>query len=305
VTVSGGVRDPWAEASYFYRDGWRCWRLLGELVAPGSGLGSMPANEYDVYIGLAPLAFAVLGFGRERYFSWLARAALVAATLWPLPLWLSPVSFSLPTRWLFLFTFGACACAARAIDALPPRRWLQAAIAALVLVDLVPRFVRYNAPHDPAILRERPAAAEAMRGRAGWVLSADPALGRPVLPPLSLAGIPSVQGYDVMVPKAHERAIRGAAVVDGGRTVRLTDPESPALEALGMRTLISDRPLETRRFRLVHSGSVYVYENPACPEVPPREIPRGPLRAGLAVTLAGCALAVVFSLLDRRRALPL
>jgi hypothetical protein len=300
--VHEGIRDPSAEARFFYADRWRCWLALADLVLPGAFRTSLPPNEAGCYLGLLPLAGAVLGFRRERYFGALARGALVAAFLWPVPVLLAPLSFSVPLRWLFLFALAACLCLARALEELPPRRWLQGAILALVLLDLVPRFVAYNATHDPAILRERPPVAVHLRGRVGWMLRDAPDLGRPVLAPLSLLGVSSVQGYDVMVPRAHVEALSGVVDVSGGRTLWIRDPDSPKLEALGMRTLVTDRPMELKRFRLVgSSGSLFVYENPAAPDVAPRTASPGPLRAGLAVTLAGCALAVAWALLDRSR----
>ncbi len=290
AAVLGGVRHPTGEARFFYADGWRCWGLLAGLVVPGAGMGSMAPNEYNVYLGLLPLAGAILGVRRARPFAILAGVALAAATLWPLPVWLAPVSFSLPTRWLFLFTLGGCVCFACALDRLPSRRWMQAAVLALVLADLVPRFVSYNATSDPSILRERPPAVAALRGRTGWVLGANPTLGRPVLPPLSLFGVESIQGYDVMVPRAQAKAIEGAGEVSGGRVITLTRPESPVLDELGMKYLLTDAPLAVTRYREVYSGSVRVYENPSARDVPPRVADRRPLWAGLAVTLLGCIL---------------
>ncbi len=136
AAMGQGLRDPAAEAEWFYRDRWRCWLLLGGLVAPGVYNGAMPANEHNVYIGLLPLALAVFGLRRERFFAALAGIALALATCWPIPRWIAPVSFSLPTRYLFLFTLGACVCFARALDRIPPRAWLKAAVAALILADL-------------------------------------------------------------------------------------------------------------------------------------------------------------------------
>jgi hypothetical protein len=299
-TVLGGVRDPWAEASWFYRDGPRCWLFLAGLVWPGLGLGSMAPNEYNVYVGLVPLAGAVLGARRAPFFAGLAGTALAAATLWPLPVWLGPVSFSLPTRWLFLFTLGSCVCFARALDGLPARRVVRAAAVLGIMVDLVPRFVGYNVTSDPSLLRRRPEVVASLKGRTGTLLADHPQIGHPIAP-LSLWGVESVQGYDVMVPRVHVEALGGAAEVWGGRMVRLKDPESPALEALGMRYLVTDRPLETRRLRRVRAGGVFVYENPSARDVPPRRADPRPVWAGFGVTLAGCVLGVLLGLLDRSR----
>ena len=93
----------------------------------------------------------------------------------------------------------------------------------------------------------------------------------------------------------------GAAKVTGDRAILLTDPESPILDDLGMRYFITDKPFEPKRFRKVWSGAVEVYENPSAKEVAPRTISTAPLRIGLGVTLAGCLLAVLLGILDRRR----
>ncbi len=294
-----GLRDPAAEASWFYRDRWRCWLLLGGLVAPGTFNNAMPYNEHNVYIGLLPLGLAFFGLRRERFFAALAGIALALATCWPIPEWITPVSFSLPTRYLFLFTLGACVCFARALDRVPLRTWMKAAAAVLVLADLAPRFWSYNRSCDPAVLREKPPALEAVRGRAGVVLADSPAIGRHFFPPLSLFGIESVQGYDVMVPRAQAEALGRAARVGGGRVLVLDDPESPALDALGMKYLIADASFRPKRFRLVHSDGIRVYENPSARGVPPRAASKTPYWIGLAVTLAGCALAGLWGFLDR------
>ena len=298
ATVSQGVRDPRGEAGWFYSDGFRSWLWLAGLVAPGAVKGSMPPNEYNVYVGLLPLAGAVIGARREKFFAILAVVALALATLYPLPVWISPVSFSLPTRYLFFFTFGASICFARALDLRPLKEWMEVAVVLLVTADLGPRFAAYNPGFDPAILRERPPAVAAMTGRVGVHL---PEGERPFFPPLSILGVESIQGYDAMVPRAQAEAIRGAGEVAGQRLIRLTDPESPVLDGLGMRFLVADRTYVSTRYRLVYEGSVRVYENPHARAVPARPVSKTPLWIGLAVTLAGCGWAVAAALLDRRR----
>lgn len=301
VTMSQGQRHPFAEASWFYRDRWKCWGLLAGLVVPGVGMGSMTPNEWNAYVGLIPLAGAVVGARRDRFFAILAGVCLAIATLYPLPVWISPVSFSLPTRYLFFFTFGACVCFARALEERPFPRWGQAAIAVLLVLDLAPRYLKYNEPYDPAVLRERPAVADVLKGRVGWDLKEHPQLPRAIFPPLSLLGIPSVQGYDCMVPKAQAEAVGAAGIVSGDRAILLKDPESPALEALGMRYFITDKPFEPRWFRKIRSGPLDVYENPAAPEVPARTYSAAPHWAGAGVTLLGLVLAAARGLLDRAR----
>jgi hypothetical protein len=297
--VSQGVRDPRGEAGWFYSDGFRSWLWLAGLVAPGWVKGSMPPNEYAVYLGLVPLAGAVAGARRERFFAAMAGIALAAATLYPLPVWISPLSFSLPTRYLFFFAFGAAVCFARALDRRPMKTWMTAVVVLLVLVDLVPRFRAWNPTFDPAILRERPPAIAAIKGRAGVFL---PERERPFFPPLSLFGIESIQGYDAMVPRAQTEAFRDAGELAGQRLIRITDPDSPVLDRLGMRYLVTDRGYESRRYHLVHDGTVRVWENRAAREAPLRSVSKTPLWIGFSLTMAGCAAAVSLALLDRRRA---
>jgi len=299
VTVSQGTRDPQGEAGWFYRDGFRSWLWLAGLVAPGWIEGSMPPNEYNVYVGLLPLAGAAIAARHERFFAAMAGIALAAATLYPLPVWFSSVSFSLPTRYLFFFTFGACVCFSRALELRPMKPWMELAVILLLVADLGPRFHKYNPTFDPAILRERPPAVAAMKGRVGVYLTET---GRPFFPPLSLFGVESIQGYDAMVPRAQAEAIRGAGYVAGQRLIRLTDPESPVLDDLGMRFLIADRTYQSKRFRLMYEGTVRVFENPAAKDVPARPVSKTPLWIGFFGTLAGCGWAVAAALLDRRRA---
>jgi len=302
VTMSEGQRHPFWEANYFYQDRWKCWLLLAGLVEPNLFHGSMMPNEWNAYVGLVPLAGAVAGMRKERFFSRLGLGALVVATVWPIPVLLSPVSISLPTRYLFFFTLGACVCFARALEDRAFPAWAKAAVVVLVLVDLVPRYLKYNEPYDPAPLHARPPVADVLNGRVGWSLKDHPQLPRrSVFPPLSILGIPSVQGYDVTIPRSYENTIRRAARVTGDRALLLSDPESPVLTELGMRYFITDQPFEPRRFRKVWSGAVDVYENPDARDVPPRTYSRVPLWIGLGVTLAGCVLAAFWGLLDRGR----
>lgn len=298
ATVAQGLRDPRGEAGYFYRDGFRSWLWLAGLVAPGWVEGSMPPNEYNIYLGLIPLAGAAWGAKKERFFAAVAGIALAAATLYPLPVWLSPLSFSLPTRYLYFFTFGATICFARALDARPLKEWMQLVVLLLILVDLAPRFWSYNATYDPTILRERPPGVAAMQGRVGVHLEDR---GRPFFPPLSLFGVASIQGYDSMVPKAQAEAIRGAGEVVGQRLIRLTDPESPILDRLGMKYLVTEPTYESKRYRKVYDGTVRVFENPEALDVLPRSISKTPLWIGLVLTLIGCAWSASAGLLDRLR----
>ena len=298
MTVRQGVRDPSAEARWFYSDGFGSWLWLGGLVRPDWIRGSMPPNEYNVYLGLLPLAGALAGARHQKFFAALAGLALAVATLYPLPVWLAPVSFSLPTRYLFFFTFGASVCFARALDLRPLKEWMQLGVILLVVVDLAPRFRAYNPTFDPAILRERPPAVAAMKGRVGvWL----PQKGHPFFPPLSLFGVESIQGYDVTVPRAQAEAIRGAGEVAGQRLIRLTDPESPVLDRLGMKYLVTDPTYVSKRFRLVYEGTVRVYENPSARELAPRSASKTPLWIGLALTWGGCGGLAALGLLDRFR----
>ncbi|HLY10867.1 MAG TPA: hypothetical protein VKW04_16315, partial [Planctomycetota bacterium] len=104
-----------------------------------------------------------------------------------------------------------------------------------------------------------------------------------------------------MVPRVQAEAVQGAGEVAGQRLIRLTDPESPILDRLGMRTLITDRSYESRRYRRIYDGSVRVYENPFAQDVPPRPVSKAPLVAGLIGTLGACAWGVAAALLDRFR----
>jgi hypothetical protein len=296
VTILGGIRHPMQEAGWFWREGPRTWMLGLDLLWPGLWQGTMTRNEYAVYLGLLPLAGVVLAWRSDRFWSRVMAATFLLATLWPLPVWLAPATFSLATRYLFLFAIGGAVLFARALDRRPLPRWAQVAVLALVMADLAPRFHAYNRSYEAAPLRTPPPAAAIVKGgRVGWTLESHPQLGdRPVTPPLGLFGIASIQGYDVMVPKAQAKAVEGAADVAGDRLLRLRkDVDHPALEALGMRWLLSDKPLHPKRFRPAgRAAGVWIYENPAAPDPPPRRAPRWPLGAGAALSLAGAALAL-------------
>lgn len=294
VTILGGIRHPMQEAGYFWRERWQTWLLAFDLLWPGFWQGTMTRNEYAVYLGLLPLAGVVLAWKSDRFWSRVMAVTFVAATLWPIPVLLAPVSFSLATRYLFLFAVGGAVLFARALDRHPLPSWAKAAVVVLLLADLAPRFYAYNRPYPAAPLHERPEVVDVLRGgRAGWILEDHPQLGRPVTPPLSLHGIASVQGYDVMVPRAQKEAVEPAGEVGGDRLILLRDPESPRLEALGMRWLLSDRPLELRRFRPAgRAAGVWIYENPAAAEVEPRRSPRWPVWLGGLLSLAGLLLGI-------------
>lgn len=293
LTLRGGIRHPGVEAAAFWQEGIRTWLLAVDLVWPGVWRGTMTRQEYAAYIGLLPLIGVVLAWREERFWARVMAVVFIAATLWPIPVLLAPVSFSLATRYLFLFALGGAVLFARALDRRPLPAWGMAAVVALVLVDLAPRFYAYNRPYDPAPLRERPLEGVVKGGRVGWVLEKHPQLDRPVTPPLWLFDIPSVQGYDVMVPKAQAEAVGDAAQVDGDRLLTLKDVESPRLEALGLRWLLADRPLELKRFRPAgRAAGVWIHENPAAPEPPPRRSPRWPLWLGAGLSLFGAALTL-------------
>ena len=301
--VLGGIRHPSVEAAAFYQEGFRCWGLLFDFVAPGLWKGTMTRNEYAVYVGLLPFAGAVAAARRGGFWTWLAVVPVVFGTLYPLPVWVAPVSFSLPTRYLFLSTLATCVLFARALDARSLGSWARSAVLVVVALDLAPRFLAHNGAYDAAPLRERPPIVDVLRGpgRVGYELADHPQMGgRPVTPPLGILGVPSVQGYSVMVPKPHAEALAGAGEVRGDRLVRLTDPEHPALDGLGMRWFVTDRPYAARRFRKLESPpGLHVYENPDWKDVPPRGPRRGLLWIGLGVTLAAC-LGAVLDCLRRR-----
>ncbi|HEX7898608.1 MAG TPA: hypothetical protein VF950_12660 [Planctomycetota bacterium] len=285
-TMREGIRHPGVEAAAFWQEGPRTWLLALDLVWPGFWQGTMTRNEYAAYLGLLPLLGVVLAWKEERFWARVMVVVLAAATVWPIPVLLAPVTFSLATRYLFLFAIGGAVLFSRALDRRPLPPWAMGTVILLVVVDLAPRFYAYNRPYDPAPLRERP--LDLPGGRVGWILEDHGQLQRPVTPPLSLFGIASVQGYDVMVPKAQAEAMGAAGWVRGDRLIELKDPDSPKLEALGLRWLLADRPLELTRFRPAgRSAGVWIYENPSAPDPPPRRSRRWPLALGAALSLAG------------------
>jgi hypothetical protein len=303
LTMSGGVRHPGVEAAAFWQEGIRSWGLALDLLWPGLWRGTMTRQEYAAYIGLLPLLGVALVWREERFWARAMALVFAAATFWPLPVWLAPISFSLTTRYLFLFALGAAVLFSRALDARVARPGARAVVVLLLLIDLAPRFYAHNRPYDPAPLKAPPAVASLNlenEGRVGWILEDHPQLGRPVTPPLSLWRIPSIQGYDVMVPKAQAEAVGEAAWVRGDRLLELKDPGHPKLEALGLRWVLADRPLELKTFvPRGRAAGVWIYENPSAASPPPRRSPRWPLWTGAALALLAAALTGVVARLSR------
>jgi len=163
------------------------------MIAP-NWQGSMAHNtyqgepyywEYVLYIGLAPLALAVIGGTRRR--GWvigvmaLAALAMALATVNPLYYVIRFLpgfsSFRVPARYILVFTFAAALLAAIGWQTVSGWRWtaqgrrrlaLGAVVTLLIAGDLM-RFDRTLAPlADRAALATPSPAAEAMKRDPGW-----------------------------------------------------------------------------------------------------------------------------------------
>ncbi len=166
--------------------------LLG-MIAP-NWQGSMAFNtyegepyywEYVLYIGIAPLALAILGGARRR--GWVIGAVALAALAMALgtvnPLYYAIrflpgfASFRVPARYILVFTFAAALLVAMGWQTVSGWRWaaqgrrllvLGALVVLLIAADLL-RFDRTLAPlADTAALATPSPAAEAMQRDRGW-----------------------------------------------------------------------------------------------------------------------------------------
>ena len=163
------------------------------MIAP-NWQGSMAFNtyegepyywEYVLYIGLAPLALAVLGGTRRR--GWVIGALALVALAMALGT-MNPLyhvirflpgfsSFRVPARYILVFTFAAALLVAVGWQTVSGWRWaaqgrrlfaLGVIVVVLIAADLL-RFDRTLAPPaDTAALATPSPAAEAMKRDSGW-----------------------------------------------------------------------------------------------------------------------------------------
>ncbi|MFB3880384.1 MAG: YfhO family protein [Armatimonadota bacterium] len=139
--------------------------------------------EYVLYIGLLPLALALLGATRRRAwtFAGLAVAALLLALAEGNPLYhllrLLPgfADFRAPARYIFLFTFAAALLAGYGWETLaswrPLRSRVPAAACAVIILTLVDLFAfdRTLAPlADPQVFTSTPRVVETIRADQDW-----------------------------------------------------------------------------------------------------------------------------------------
>lgn len=169
---------------------------------------------------------------------------------------------------LALAAGGAFAAARR------PRAALGLGFAAL-LMDLLPFFMIFNAPSDPAPLRRTPAAIEEMRRRdpGPWralgtigVVDADPLEMGHGCNLLALYGVETAGGFEAVAPAHYVQyaLAAGAWVSTAGRQVAFSRFDSRLLDGAGVKYLLLPADVAPGpRFRLLgRFGKMTLHENP-------------------------------------------
>lgn len=277
-TIAQGFRDiDYEFDSVYSRVEW----CLQSLAGIPLGMSSMPENaafryEFFAHIGVVGLGLAA--FGGVKAMRGLGAAAIVLLLLAFVP----PVAqlvrhvpllnLSAPSRWVFVFGFCAALLAARGLDLLPPRRWLAAA-PLLIVLELLPGFLRLNPHRDRTPLDEAPAPITALRaGRATGALyrqGTDPDLRGSDFDAGNMTlvsyGVENVAGFEALVPAPylHFCLEAGQQIIPGGRGVRFTDFSNPLLDRAGVAYVVLPGPADLPpKFELVGRwGSTHVWRN--------------------------------------------
>ena len=179
-------------------------RLLARALLPG--YSRMLFSEFVAYSGVAGLALAVLGLGRQRARVALAVVAAVGVlfalgTYDPLYLGLAALPpfnlFRVPARWLVLAAWGAALLAGHGLDAIAAqpsrRRWAMAFSLPLALVALTP----LSAALTPAG-ETGPLGLPHWLDVAGWLLPLAALAVLAVLPARLTWRVPAVAALAVM-----------------------------------------------------------------------------------------------------------
>ncbi len=173
------------------------------------------------------------------------------------------------------------------------------AAAALIIVDLFLASAGFHAAADTALLDHTPEAVRwlAAQDPAAWRLTTyDPAGTAPLNANVPwLHGLPDVRGYDSIIPRQYTEYMATIEPQNGliynriqpiGSAAAL---ESPLLDALAVRYVVSSGPIDSPTYRLAWEGEgVGIYENldaaPRAYTIPgaPAALPALPTTAALA-----------------------
>ncbi|MBX7184231.1 MAG: YfhO family protein [Vicinamibacteria bacterium] len=263
-------------------------RHLITLIAPdyfgspldGSYRGALNYTELCGYVGVVPLALCFLALARVRsrasaYFAALGIGALLVYLETPLDaaLWFLVPGYRLgigSTRIVCLFTFAASGLAALGFDWLSgqARRlpWRQAGIATLFILgalDLLHFGRRHLTMADERLVYPRNDAIEFLKGIPGkWRVTGTPG----VLPPDSgmAYGLDSVGGYESLFNRRYREYMATADPSVGAdpdyHGVVLSRVESPLLDLINLRFIVTDRVLTDPQLVLRYEGGARVYE---------------------------------------------
>ncbi|MBI3946276.1 MAG: YfhO family protein [Armatimonadetes bacterium] len=177
---------------------------------------------------------------------------------------------------LAVLTFFLLALAGAGTLALTPARpavlWL---LAALTAADLFLFGMRFNPAGDPRMLFFPTASLEALRAEPGHfrVMAAAPPeqdFMNAMIPNTNLAaGLAEVQGGDAMYPRRYREFVEFVETRRQGRPVRignglsLSSVDTPGLDFLGARYVLSAHELRSPRLELVGRPDIYLYRNRA------------------------------------------
>ena len=177
-----------------------------------------------------------------------------------------------------LFIFAVALVASAAVLSLARRRrrigpWpLFAPFAGLAIaLELLPLGFTYQAWSDPHLLDEAPGSIRFLQDRAREeplmrIASYGPS---DALPPVTALqyGLQDIRGYDTLIMKRFTEYWSLMEPPQGlpySKLMRLGDPaslDSPLLDLLGVRYLLTDGPLPSSRWRLVYDDEVRIYRN--------------------------------------------
>jgi len=263
-------------------------RHLVTLVAPnyfgspvgGSYRGALNYTELCGYVGVVPLALGLFALARLRrrgaaYFATLGLGALLVYLETPLntALWSVVPGYSLgigSTRIICLFTFAASGLAAIGFDRIweqaQRRLWLRTGVVALFVLsafDLLHFGRRHLTMVDESLVYPRNDAIEFLKRIPGkWRVASTPG----VLPPDSgmAYGLESVEGYESLF-NGRYRDFMAAADPNVGADpnyhgVLLSRFDSPLLDVLNLRFILTDQVLSDPQLMLRYEGAARVYE---------------------------------------------
>jgi len=234
--------------------GWRSWGLALLLLLPGIAVLAGTVASRLFFGAFRPLI--------ERLFLGLAGA-----------------TYAFPSAEVFfghlfwqLLVFGGLLLASGVVLLLARRTryWIIAACG-LIVLDLFLANVGFNAATDPALLDYTPAAVRWLKEQPDeWRLTTYDTTGAGTLNANTpwLHGLLDIRGYDSIIPRQYTEYMAAIEPQNGlqfNRIQPLGSPaavDSPLLDALAVKYIVSAEPLTSPKLRQVWAGEgVTIYEN--------------------------------------------